>query len=119
MGKAILAFLPEERRDELVARIDFVKRGPNTLTSARAFRTALAEIRATGIAVNDEELAVGLRSIASPIRSRSGDVVAALNLAVHRTMVATDELIARYGPAVRETAADISASMGYRAAPGQ
>lgn len=113
MGKAIVAFLPEQRREELIARIDFRPRGPNTLTSAAAFRGALAEIRRSGIAVNNEELAYGLRSIAAPIHSRSGEVVAALNLAVHRTMVSMDELVTRYGPAVRKTATEIAAGLGH------
>jgi IclR family pca regulon transcriptional regulator len=117
MGKAILAFLPEDRLAELIERIDFAPRGPNTLTSARAFRTELEKIRATGISVNDEELAYGLRSIAAPIHSHSGEVLAALNLAVHRTIVSMDELIARFGPAVTKTAHDISLSMGHRLAP--
>ena len=67
--------------------------------------------------MNDEELAYGLRSIAAPIHSQSDEVVAALNLAVHRTMVAMDELIERYGPAVTRTARDISLGMGHRLAP--
>ena len=100
MGKAILAFIPEERLEEIIERIDFAPRGPNTLTDPKAFREELGRIRESGIAVNDEELAYGLRSIAAPIHSQSGEVVAALNLAVHRTMVSMDELIARYGPAV-------------------
>jgi IclR family pca regulon transcriptional regulator len=114
MGKAILAFLPRERLDELIDHIDFVPRGPNTLTDAKAFRAELEKIRASGIAVNDEELAYGLRSIAAPIRSHSGEVLAALNLAVHRTIGSMDELIARFGPAVVRTADDISLSMGHR-----
>jgi IclR family transcriptional regulator, pca regulon regulatory protein len=118
MGKAILAFVPEERLEELIPRIDFVPRGPNTLTSAAAFRAELEKIRASGIAVNDEELAYGLRSIAAPIHSHAGEVVAALNLAVHRTMVSMDELIARYGPPVAQTARDISLSLGHRLVPG-
>jgi len=117
MGKAILAFLPEQRAEELIGRIDFAPRGPNTLTDPKAFREELRKIRASGIAVNDEELASGLRSIAAPIQSHSGEVLAALNLAVHRTMVSTDELIARYGPAVHQAAHDISLSMGHRQAP--
>ena len=64
----------------------------------------MERVRATGVAVNNEELAYGLRSIAAPIRSRSGDVVAALNLAVHRSMVSIDDLIERYGPPVKRTA---------------
>ena len=117
MGKAILAFVPEERREEIIELIDFAPRGPNTLTDPVAFREELERIRATGLAVNDEELAYGLRSIAAPIHSHSGDVLAALNLAVHRTMVSMDELIERFGPPVTRTARDISLGMGHRLAP--
>jgi IclR family pca regulon transcriptional regulator len=114
MGKAILAFIPDDRLEEI---IDFAPRGPNTLTDPMAFRAELAKIRELGVAVNDEELAYGLRSIAAPIRSHSGEVLAALNLAVHRTMVSIDELIARYGPVVARSAHDISLGMGHRDAP--
>jgi IclR family pca regulon transcriptional regulator len=117
MGKAILAFVPEDRREELIAQIDFAPRGPNTLTDAAAFREELERIRTSGLAVNDEELAYGLRSIAAPIHSHAEEVIAALNLAVHRTMVSMDELIARFGPAVTRTARNISLGMGHRLAP--
>ena len=117
MGKAIIAFLPDDRREELIAQIDFVPRGPNTLTDPGDFRRELERIRISGIAVNDEELAYGLRSIAAPIHSHSGDVLGALNLAVHRTMVSMDELIERFGPAVKQSAHDISVGMGHRLVP--
>ena len=48
MGKAILAFLPEDRREEIIERIDFAPRGPNTLTDPDAFREELARIRGVG-----------------------------------------------------------------------
>ena len=64
--------------------------------------------------MNDEELAYGLRSIAVPVRGASGDVVAAINLAVHRTMVSLDDLIVRLGPALTRCAGEISARLGYR-----
>jgi len=118
MGKAILAFLPGDHLDDLLERIDFAPRGPNTLTGAKAFRHDLDRIRASGIAVNDEELAYGLRSIAAPIRAHNGEVLAALNLAVHRTTGTMDELLARFGPAVIRTAKEISLSMGHRLPPG-
>ena len=117
MGKAILAFLSEERLEEVIERIDFVPRGPNTLTDPKAFREELVKVRASGIAINDEELAYGLRSIAAPIYSQSGDVLAALNLAIHRTIVSMEELVERFAPAVIQTAGDISLSMGHRLAP--
>ncbi len=43
MGKAILAFVPEERLEEIIERIDFAPRGPNTLTDPKAFREELAQ----------------------------------------------------------------------------
>jgi IclR family pca regulon transcriptional regulator len=115
MGKALLAFVPDERLAEILDGVDLVARGPNTITDRRTLAADLARVRELDVAVNNEELAYGLRSIASPIRSRAGDVVAAVNLAVHRSMVSIDDLIERYGPPVRRTAAAISAELGHRA----
>ena len=114
VGKAMLAFVAEPRREEIIEQIDFVARGPNTLIDPAAFRAELARIRVSGVAINDEELAYGLRSIAAPIHSHSGEVLAALNLAVHRTMVTMEELIERFGPAVLRAAQGVSRSMGQQ-----
>jgi IclR family pca regulon transcriptional regulator len=111
MGKALLAFLPEDRLAAVLEHVELVARGPNTIVDEAVFRDELAQIRETGIAVNDEELAYGLRSIAAPISTRAGEVSAALNLAVHRSMASTAELIERFAPAVRRTAAAISAEL--------
>jgi DNA-binding IclR family transcriptional regulator len=111
LGKAMLAFLPEDRLAPILDDLDLAERGPNTITDRAAFRTELAGIRETGIAVNDEELAYGLRSIAAPISARSGEVVASLNLAVHRSMGLTTDLIERFSPAILRTAAAISAEI--------
>ena len=66
-------------------------------------------MRRTGIAVNDEELENALRSIAAPVRSRSGSVVAAVNLAIPWSPVAMSELVALLAPAVQGAARQISA----------
>jgi IclR family pca regulon transcriptional regulator len=115
MGKTLLAFLPEDARAAALDATDLVGRGPNTVTQRRRLEAELARIRADGIAVNNEELAYGLRSIAAPVRGRSGDVEAAINIAVHRTMVSLDDLLERLGPALEQTAAAISARAGHRA----
>jgi IclR family pca regulon transcriptional regulator len=117
MGKVLLAFLPDAEREELVGRITFSRRGPNTLTSKTALLGELEHVRATGIAVNNEELAYGLRSIAVPVLAASGEAVAAVNLAAHRTMASLDDLVARTGPVMKRTAGAISAQLGYRSTP--
>jgi IclR family pca regulon transcriptional regulator len=114
MGKVLLAFLPPERQQELLARIEFSQRGPNTITAKAELAAELERVRAAGLAVNNEELAYGLRSIAAPVRAQSGDVVAAINLAVHRSMVSVEDLVAHLGLPLRRAAAEISARIGYR-----
>jgi IclR family pca regulon transcriptional regulator len=116
LGKAILAFLPAEEQEAIVARTEFAKRGPNTVTDVPALRTELERVRADGLAVNDEQLAYGLRSIAAPVRDHTGTAVAAINLAVHRSMVSLDDLVHRLSPSLLRTAAEISGRIGYRPA---
>jgi IclR family pca regulon transcriptional regulator len=118
MGKVLLANLPPERRQALLDQVDFAQRGPNTLTERARLDAELDRVRSSGFAVNNEELPYGLRSIAAPVHSRTGDVVAAINLAVHRSMGSMESLVARLGPSLRQTAGAISAPIGYRPAPG-
>src|SRR6202044_1155708 len=54
MGKLLLASVPEAEQRELVAAMKLTKRGPNTITSKRALRAELAEIRTAGLAVGEE-----------------------------------------------------------------
>jgi IclR family pca regulon transcriptional regulator len=112
LGKVLLAYLPPEELEELLSHVQFVKRGPNTLTQ-RGLVAELARVRAAGLAVNNEELAYGLRSIAAPIRGQNGQAVAAINLAVHRTMVSLEDMVARLAPPLKRTAAEISSRIGY------
>ena len=110
-GKALLAFLPRPDLEQLLNRIDLVQRAPRTLTGKRALLAELDQVRRSGIATNDEELESALRSIAAPIRSRSGEVVAAVNVAIPWSPAAMSELVSRHGPAVRATADKISAQV--------
>jgi IclR family transcriptional regulator, pca regulon regulatory protein len=114
LGKVMLAFLDESDQKEAIAGIDFTRRGPNTVTSRPAFLIELKRVREDGFAINNEELAYGLRSIAAPILSRDAVAVAAINLAVHSSMVSMEDLVARLSPTLRASAADISARLGYR-----
>ena len=70
-------------------------------------------MRARGLAVNNEELAYGLRSIAAPVRAQTGEVVAAINVAVHRSPVSLDDLVEKLGPALERTARDVSDRIGF------
>jgi IclR family pca regulon transcriptional regulator len=114
LGKVLLAYLSDEDRDAVLDGVELTQRGPNTLTSRKALEQELGQVRNRGLAVNNEELAFGLRSIAAPVRGHSGEAAAAINLAVHRSWVSIEDLVKRFGPPLKQTAADISARAGHR-----
>jgi IclR family transcriptional regulator, pca regulon regulatory protein len=113
MGKLLLANLPKEEQRDLLTTMKLTKRGPNTITSTKALRDELAEVRAAGFAVNDQELTPDLYSISAPVRNESRDVVAAVNMAAHSSMISLKELIDALGPHLVSTADLISARLGY------
>ena len=108
-GKALLAFLPRLDLNQVLDRVDIVQRGPRTVKTKAALLAELEHVRRTGVAVNDEELESALRSIAVPVRSRSGAVVAAINLAIPWSPVAITELASQFAPALRSAASQIAA----------
>jgi IclR family transcriptional regulator, pca regulon regulatory protein len=118
MGKILLAQQSPERLRFLMDRMDLARRGPKTITAREQLITTLRQARQTDIAVNDEELAPGLRSIAAPIRDGRGSVVAAVNVAVHLSIwnAPIDSILARLEVPLRRTAEEISSRLGYRRA---
>jgi IclR family pca regulon transcriptional regulator len=116
LGKAMLAYKDAATLREILDRTDMARRGPNTVTNREQLMAALAKVRSTGVAVNDEELAPGLRSFAAPVRDRTGAVVAAVNVAVHLSVASAsvDALAGRIEPPLRRTTAEISRRLGCR-----
>lgn len=119
MGKVLLAYKDPATLRQILDRTDMARRGPKTITNREQLMTALAKVRQSGVAANDEELAPGLRSFAAPVRDRSGEVVAAVNVAVHLTIAPTsiEALAGRLEPGLRRAAAEISRRLGYRPLP--
>jgi IclR family pca regulon transcriptional regulator len=113
MGKLLLANLSENEQRDLLADIKLTKRGPNTITSKKALREELEEVREAGFAVNDEELAPELHAISAPVRDSTREVIAAVNMAAHASMISLGELVDGLGPHLASTAERISVSLGY------
>jgi IclR family transcriptional regulator, pca regulon regulatory protein len=116
MGKVLLAFCEPAELRTLLDRTDLARRGPKTITAREQLMAALARVRHSGIAVNDEELAAGLRSVAAPVRDRTGRVVAAVNIAIHLTVwnASVESVVSRLEGPLRHTVAEISERLGHR-----
>jgi IclR family transcriptional regulator, pca regulon regulatory protein len=113
MGKLLLAFLPEQEQRAVISEMRLFRRGPNTITSKTSLSGELKQIREEGMAVNDQELAPDLYSIAAPVRN-SCEVVAAVNIAAHNSMIDLERLVSQLGPHLISTTDRISARLGYR-----
>jgi len=107
MGRVLLAALKPEAREAYLSAAPFPARTPHTLITADAIRAELARVAVDGFAVIDQELEIGLRSIAVPVRDRDGQVVAALNVGLATSRADRDTLVARFLPALKTAAARI------------
>jgi IclR family transcriptional regulator, pca regulon regulatory protein len=114
MGKLLLANLPESDQRELLAQIKLTKQGPNSITSKKALREELDQVLDASFAVDDEELAKDLYSIAAPVRNEARQVVAAVDISVPSSIISLGELVDALGPHLVSTADRISARLGFR-----
>jgi len=112
MGKAQLIDLSRQELHALLGEGPYHKVGPNTITTLDALIAELGKVRQQGYAINDEELAVGLRSVAAPVRDRNGEVVAAVNISAPSVRVSRQELEEVLCPMAVKTASEISLALG-------
>jgi len=105
MGQALLAYLPPEELSRFLAEAKLEGYTPGTITSPDELRARLAEVRERGWAQCNEELEIGLRSVAVPIHDRYGAVNLAMNVSVQAMRVPADVLIRDYLPVLQESAA--------------
>lgn len=112
-GKLLLAFLPPDRLDALLATWQMPRKTPFTIHDPATLRAQLAEVRVRGWAENVNEAEVGVASIAAPIRNGLGEVVAAVSVAGPLQRLNGDSLRRFARPCV-EAGQAISRRLGYR-----
>lgn len=110
-GKVLLAHLPEQRRERLLGKLTLTRRGPGTITSKRELREELGRVREDGLAVSDEELTPGLRTIAVPVANADGEVHAAVAISVPSEAFSREELVEVLGPMLAASAKRIEAEL--------
>lgn len=96
MGRAMLAALPEAEVRALLAAHPPAARTPRTLTDPEAILAEIARVRAQGFAIIDQEVEIGLRSIAVPIRNSRRQTVAAVNIGVSAFHQRAEDLAPAY-----------------------
>jgi IclR family KDG regulon transcriptional repressor len=109
IGKAVLAYLPQDEADAIVIKAGLTRYTPFTLTRMPLLRENLANIRQRGFALDSQELERGLSGIAAPVLSREGRLLAAVGMAGPTQRFRGKELRDKIEQ-VKTTAAKIAAS---------
>jgi IclR family pca regulon transcriptional regulator len=107
MGRVLLAGLSAAEIDLYLSRVKLVKLTTRTVSTADELKVALNAIRRDGYAVVDQELEIGLRSIAVPVSDRDGRSVAAINIGTQSSRVSVAEMESKFLPPLRAAAHEL------------
>ena len=111
LGRVLLASLPSAAAAAALAREERVAHTRFTVTALPQLLAILEEVRAHDYALNDQELEIGLRAIAVPVRNVVGATVAAMNVSAQASRLSRRELIETVLPALRAAAERLGAEL--------
>lgn len=111
MGRVLLAALGDHHARDLLARTHLHANTNRTLTDVGAIIDELGRVRELGYAIIDQELELGLRSIAVPLKNRWGETIAALNVGAPAAHISLMQMTEDVLPLLKEAAENIRMSL--------
>jgi DNA-binding IclR family transcriptional regulator len=113
VGKALVAHIPQERLEKMIADRAMERRTPKTITTLPRLLKELDRVRTQGYAVDDEENNLGARCLGAPVFNQQGQIEASLGLSGTTNQV-NSETMPRIIEALKDAARHISMQLGYR-----
>jgi len=107
MGRILLAAMTDTEARKVLADSALVQRTRYTFTDPDAIMLEIERIREQGYALIDQEVEIGLRSIAIPLYDARGTTIAAMNIGVAATQKSAEQLVQRYLPAMRRVQSEL------------
>jgi len=108
-GLAIMAFMPPEEVDDILARTNFVAPTKHTLTDVRAIRAFLSQIRQQGYCITEQFSDYGRISVSAPVFEAANKVIGAVNISSLLVRHSRQSVESELMPIAFETAQTISA----------
>ncbi|MDR6759256.1 IclR family pca regulon transcriptional regulator [Mycoplana sp. BE70] len=105
MGRVLLASLPKAEVRAILARTELRANTPQTITDQAQLLAEFERVRDQGYAVIDQELELGLCSIAVPVENDRGQLICAVNIGAPAAHASAEEMVTRFLPLLRETQA--------------
>lgn len=113
-GKAILANLPEAKRDAIIERNKLERMTENTITDPEQLRQELAEIREQGYSLNLQEDVSGIHAVGKAILGEESEVIGAISVGGTATRLTEEYCKQELVPILNATANDIELNITYR-----
>lgn len=107
MGRVLLSSLSDRELNDFMKDIKPEKLTENTITDTKQLIERIQMVKERGWAVADQELEIGVRSIACPIKDKNGKTIAALNISGHASRVSKDEMVEKFLPHLKKTVSQI------------
>jgi IclR family pca regulon transcriptional regulator len=104
LGRVLLASCDDEAVDRVLARSKPKPLTSKTVTDKILLRRAIASVRSDGYALADQEVEIGFRSIAVPLRRRDGKTIAAINIGAHSERSSSADMRKKFLPLLLEAA---------------
>mgnify|MGYP001944340544 CR=1 FL=1 len=111
MGRVLLAYNSDQEIDKFLKNVQIKKYTSFTLVDREQIKESLNQTRFQGYCIVSQELEVGLRSVAVPIKNSRGQVVAAINVGAQAGRISEQELIERILPSLQQAARDIQEAL--------
>jgi IclR family pca regulon transcriptional regulator len=108
-GRVMLASLPEAQMLDYLERLQVEALTEYTIVNKERLALEIARARAQGYAIVNQELELGLRTIAVPLRNFRNEIVAAMNVSVHASRVPLEEIVERCLPALLKVQVELGA----------
>ena len=107
MGRVLLANLPPANLKNYLAEVKLKPLTERTITSKERLLQILEDVREKGYAIVDQELEIGLRSIAVPVKDGQSRVVAAMNVGAQAIRISTRDMETMALPHLRAAAQEL------------
>jgi len=113
VGKVFLAHLNGEELEKALNGKGLASYTQNTVTDVKKLKRELTIVQREGVGTDDEEMEIGVRCIASPIKNSNGSVIAAISVSGPSARLSSKR-IQEIKPLVRSSALEISRALGYQ-----
>jgi IclR family transcriptional regulator, pca regulon regulatory protein len=113
MGRVLLAHVPDDALEDYLNAAKFQRFTEKTINNPEALRKELSNVSKQGYALVDQELEIGLRSVAVPVFAGGPRVIAAINIGTQAARTTKSQLLQQFLPVLRKASKNISSFLGH------